>query len=341
MRPPGLETRAPAKVNLVLRVLRRRADGFHELETVFQAVSLADRVRVWTGAGAREAVSGRTEEGSRSSLGERDDIVLRVDGPDLGPIESNLAYRAVRRFRDEIPLEGPVAVHLTKKIPAGAGLGGGSSDAAAVLRCLAVGTGLGPDRRLADMAADLGSDVPFFVSGSGRALGRGRGEVLTTLDALPPAHLVLALPEVHVATEEAYAALAKSRRSSPRRESGRGAAVDLIEAGAAVDRVDEGAASLSGARGRLPGWEDVIRHGRNDFEAVIASRHPEVEASLVGLRSAGASLALLSGSGSACFGLFGDVRQARAAAEALSERLGWPFAPVRTLPSMPEVVLVS
>lgn len=286
---------APAKVNLFLKVLGRRPDGFHALETLFQAVDLCDELRVERGAPG---------------------VRLRVDGPDLGPAEDNLAHRAARAFLDHAGLAATagVDVRLAKRIPAGAGLGGGSSDAAATLRCLAaLWPGTVGGRDLAALAMALGSDVPFFLGPAGLALGEGRGERLEALDPLPPGHLVLVLPPVHVATGGAYAALARSRE-------GRDAPVPRPRTGARVPRA----------------WSDVAALAENDFEAVVPGIHPPVAAALEALRAAGARPALLSGSGGACFGVFPRRAEAEGAAADLSRALGWPALAVRTLPRIPD-----
>ena len=158
-------TLAPAKVNLVLRIGGKRADGFHELVTIFQAVSLADEVEV--------SVKPRPSEDSIS--GADNGVDLFVDGPDLGPTEQNLAWRAASEFLRQSGHRGTVSIHLKKHIPAGAGLGGGSSDAAAVLRCLATLMDFTDREALHEIAARLGSDVTFFLGASPTAIGRGRG----------------------------------------------------------------------------------------------------------------------------------------------------------------------
>lgn len=278
----------PAKVNLFLRVLGERADGYHEIETIFQAVSLHDDL-------AMDLVSG----------GE---VGLDVAGADVGPPTSNLAYLAARAVLDAAGSDMGVHVRLEKRIPAGAGLGGGSSDAAAALRCAnaLLGDPLG-DAELADIAGGLGSDVPFFLGASTLALGRGRGELLEALPPLPDAHLVLVLPPVHVDTGWAYGALTEHRRAG-------------------------GEAPRPGSHGDAPRtWADVAGLAVNDFEAVVPSAHREVAASLDALRKAGATPALLSGSGSACFGIFADAESARRAAELLSGSLPWPSLVARTL----------
>ncbi|MDH3272388.1 MAG: 4-(cytidine 5'-diphospho)-2-C-methyl-D-erythritol kinase [Gemmatimonadota bacterium] len=292
-----VEVEAPAKINLFLRVLDRRPDGFHEIDTVFQAVSLADRVVV-------------SVDASRPSS-----IALEVDGPDLGAPESNLAYRAVDAFRRGVGVDGAIRVELTKRIPAGAGLGGGSSDAAAVLKCLAHATGFDDPAFLRSLGGQLGSDVPFFLGASPLARGRGRGEQLTGLEPLSEVHLVLALPAVHVATGPAYSALAAHRH------------------GAAATR-----ASAEEPGPAWPSsWDEVSARAVNDFEAVILGRHEEIARAHETLRAEGADPVLLSGSGAAVFGGFGDASSAEHAALVLEARCGWPFVAVTTLRDMPAV----
>lgn len=291
---------APAKVNLSLRVLGKRGDGFHEIRTVFQALDLGDEVEV-----------------ARGGAG----IALEVVGPDLGPMEDNLAYRAADAFLQSTGEARGARIVLTKRVPAGAGLGGGSSDAAAVLRALAHASSSPVDpASLMSMGARLGSDVPFFLGASPLALGVGRGEVLEALPPLPPADVVLALPDVHVSTAEAYAAL------------GRGV---LPEGAGAPPEVP----SSRWADGHPPdAWADLLGTLHNDFEHVVARRHPAVRRSLEALREAGATAATLSGSGGASFGVFRDRAEAVAAADALTLELGWSFVATRTLTRWPEPV---
>lgn len=288
---------APAKVNLFLRVLDRRSDGYHELETLFQAVSLTDELSVTLTAA------------------DVSHIRLQVEGPDLGPVDSNLAYRAASRFAEETGLTAVIDLTLLKYIPAGAGLGGGSSDAAAVLRCLAELTETDDAQLLLRIGSELGSDVPFFLSKSPTALGRGRGELLTELPSLAETHLVLALPPVHVSTGEAFGALDAARTPLPSASEG-------AEVLRNQPMPDVGGLELARVLKDL---------ARNDFESVVTPAHPQIGESIEGLRSAGASLALLSGSGAASFGVFPSERAAEQAARDLEERLGWPFLAVRTL----------
>ena len=286
-----VELVAPAKLNLSLRVLGRRPDGYHEIETLFQAIDLADEVTVELGG---------------------DGVALSVEGADLGPPEDNLAVRAAVAYRIATGLREGVRISLRKRIPAGAGLGGGSSDAAAVLAGLAALVTDDDSGRLRDLGANLGSDVPFFLASSPLALGRGRGERLTPLEPLPVADAVLVLPPVHVSTAAAYRAL---------------------------DAQPLGRAAADAPPSPTPrSWDDVRARACNDFEASVAARHPEVARSLEALGGAGARLAMLTGSGSACFGLFDDRGRAVETADAVGRVLGWPARAVRTLARMPDPV---
>jgi 4-diphosphocytidyl-2-C-methyl-D-erythritol kinase len=287
-----LLVRAPAKVNLFLRVLGRREDGFHELLTVFQAIGLFDRIEV-----------SLTDGG----------IALEVVGPDLGPDPENLAFRAARALLEEVNTPLGARIRLEKHIPAGAGLGGGSSDAAGVL--VAVNRLLGgplPSDRLASIGADLGSDVPFFLGEEPLALGRGRGESLVALPSLPEATLVLVIPPAPVGTDGAYAALAEHRR----------------------ERGWKPPENLPGP-GAWRAWSDVSDLAANDFEDVVPRMYPEVAAGLRALADTGAEVTMLSGSGGACFGLFVDERAAEAARGVLEARLAWPVRTAKTLSSFP------
>jgi 4-diphosphocytidyl-2-C-methyl-D-erythritol kinase len=284
---------APAKINLRLRVLGKRPDGYHDIDTIFQAIDVCDDVSVSL------AVSG---------------IRLEVQGPDLGPLHENLAYRAAASLSAVLGFGGGIRIHLTKRIPAGAGLGGGSSDCAAVLRCLAALLDLDDtDARISRVAAELGSDVPFFLGGSTLARGCGRGEVLEPLEPLPSRDVVVVAPPIHVGTAAAYRSLAAERRASGQ---------------ASTPHPDAG---------RMPrSWDDVAQQAWNDFQAVIADINPEITRAIEAIEDAGAAFALMSGSGSSVFGLFGDRARAERAAAELTDALGWPCRIARTLESFPE-----
>jgi len=254
----GVTIRVPAfaKLNLDLRVLFKRADGFHELRSIFQTISLSDEIRI----GFRRA--------RRTAIG----MGGNVDIPD------NLIVRAAKLCLDEMKTTAAVDFTLEKRIPMGAGLGGGSSDAAAVLLALPRLAGkVLPVERLMALAAQLGSDVPFFLLG-GTAAALGRGEELYPLEDLSSRHVLVVSPEVHVSTPEAYRAL--SARLTP----------------------DAVASKLAGFQGRL--WRRDPAGARNDFEEVVFEQHPELKAIRNRLLRAGASTAMMTGSGSSLFGIF-------------------------------------
>ena len=256
--------RAPAKINLRLKVGAREPSGFHGIETTFCALELSDEITLDAGAG----------EG----------IALQVEGPDLGPADDNLAVRAARAFLDRAGRPLGIAIRIRKRIPAGGGLGGGSSDAAAVLRALA---GLLPghvdEAGLHEAARSLGSDVPFFLAGHPLALGTGRGDVLAPVPTLPSVPVLLVFPPFPIATVDAYRWLDDDR------------------AMAAPD-ADPGAE----AEGVPPhgSWDDVACHAVNDFEGPVFARFPDLAAARSALAESGARPALLSGSGSTLFGVF-------------------------------------
>jgi 4-diphosphocytidyl-2-C-methyl-D-erythritol kinase len=181
------------------------------------------------------------------------------------------------------------------------------------LKCLASLAGVEDHEALHDIACELGSDVPFFLGDSPLALGRGRGELLTPIPALPEAHFVLALPPVHVSTAEAYAELPAAMSATPR-------SFDSISA---------------------QQWDGMVSLAENDFEDVVCKRHEEVRASLAALRATGALMAQLSGSGAASFGLFPDRSRAERAATHLTERFGWPFVTTWTRRHLPRPTKVA
>lgn len=272
--------RAPAKVNLRLRVREREPSGFHRLETLFCALELADEITL------------EVEEGR--------DVRLDVDGPVPGPPEENLAVRAARAFLRHAGLERSIGIRLRKRIPAGGGLGGGSSDAAAVLRGLdRLLPGALSASRLRDLALDLGSDVPFFLSGSVLSWGAGRGEILTRAEALPSAPVLLLFPGFPVSTRDAYGWLDRDR----------------ADAGSALG--DDG---LAAARTGPASWDEAAALAANDFEGPVFRRHPELRRLRDLLREADARIALLSGSGSSLFGIFADDLAAHRAIALLRSR---------------------
>ena len=265
-----------AKINLDLRVLNRNPDGFHELRTVFQTISLADTIEI------------EYERARRTEISIDDPLAI----PD------NLALRAARAVLDALKLHARVHVRLRKRIPMGAGLGGGSSNAAAVLLALPV---LAGGRRLefeqlSGIAAALGSDVPFFLTG-GTALALGRGTEIYELPELRPEPILLVASGLHVATGPAYQALGRglTDASSSSRINGFQAFCRIL----ASERSAKAAGSFSA----------------NDFEAVVFRQYPQLQTIERKLSKLDASVRM-TGSGSAIFGVFGS-RQKRDRAEAV------------------------
>jgi len=266
---------APAKINLALEILGRREDGYHALRSVMVPIALADELTF--------------EPGAR--------FAFDCDPPSLAA--DNLVLRALARIGRA---DAPVRIVLRKRVPAGAGLGGGSSDAAAVLRAAMNGVFGATEARdwIADARA-LGSDVPFFLA-DGPALVEGTGERVTALGAPPPWWVVLVVPNAHVPTAAAYAALAQSRATHPAPTRPRGGSAAL-RCGEALQRADYGA---------------VLAALTNDFERIVRGAYPAVDETLRALGDAGApGRAMLSGSGGACFALFADEPGARAFAAKL------------------------
>ncbi len=282
LRPQALQLQAYAKVNLFLRVLDKRPDGFHNIRTLFQTVSLSDSLSVRITPASRPAVQ------------------LTCSREDLQG-EDNLAWRAADQMLRLTGLAAQIEITLDKAIPSGAGLGGGSSDAAAVIRAVASMLPTRPDAQaLFDVAAELGSDVPFLLLG-GSAIGTGRGTELKPLADLPPAALAIAQPAVEVSTAWAYRAL-QEHRAALTPDSGK----------SKIERLD--LSSSTPFIGSLPGsTEGVV----NDFESVVFRRYPLIAALKERLQALGAQPALMSGSGSAVFGVFESYQSARLVAQTL------------------------
>ncbi len=270
---PEVRIPAFAKINLRLEVLGKRPDGFHELRTIFQTISLKDELRL-------------------TSTG-KPGIELRVTGNAIlsgEPMKKNLVYRAVHALRHEFKVKDGVAIELRKTIPAGRGLGGGSSDAAAALQGYLRLSKKQIDReRLFEIAATLGADVPFFLEG-GRALGFAKGDEIYALPDIPKLNLLVVSPKsIHVPTPDAYRWLNASQLTNPGDNP-------------RLYRFCALAWSLQG--GPL----------RNDFEEAVFQQHPRLAEIKRDLLQNGATEALLAGSGSAVFAVFPSPAKARRAA---------------------------
>jgi 4-diphosphocytidyl-2-C-methyl-D-erythritol kinase len=276
---PSVSVSALAKVNLFLRVLGRESDGYHGIETLFCLISLADDLHL-------ERREGRG-------------VTVEVEGADLGPPELNLALRAATMVLDATGNRFAAHLRLTKRIPVRAGLGGGSSDAAAALHAANELAGNAvPRHELLQFAARLGSDVPFFLMGSPLALGWGRGERLLRIPALPAAPVLLLTPPTPIGTAEAYAWVDAARQSAGRRGA---VALDLDA---------------------LSRWGDIGRMAGNDFESPVFARHPAVRAAFEALVATHPLLCRMSGSGSTLFAVYRSAGERDDARMMLGRRHG-------------------
>jgi 4-diphosphocytidyl-2-C-methyl-D-erythritol kinase len=263
--------RAHAKINLVLRILAREASGYHGIETLFQLLELHDLVHVRVG----------TMAPSLTCAGP----TMPTGG--LGPVEQNLAWRAAMAYTEASGWDTGWEIEIEKQIPVGGGLGGGSADAAAVLRAFEAlsPTPLGMERLL-QTAGTLGADVPFLVSGESLAWAWGRGDRLLPLPALPPATVLLAVFPDGVNTGAAYGAFARAREA-------RG---DTVQA-------------LSYPAGAFSSWASIATLATNDFEPVVSEMHAGVAGVLPLLRNmaetanrhGATAIGMMSGSGATCF----------------------------------------
>jgi len=275
--------RASAKVNLALEVLGKRADGYHEIATVLQAVDLFDRIAVETA----------------------DSLSLHTDDPDLPTDEGNLVMRAARLLQKAAGIETGARIRLQKRIPVAAGLGGGSSDAAATLWGLSRLWKLRwPTARLQELAVELGMDVPFFL-GAGRAVARGRGEQLAPLPGGGGYALVLVNPRVPLSTREVYGRVPTGWRAEP-------VGTDRVVEALRTRNVNRVAAALT-----------------NNLEALVEPVLPVIGRMKAALLAAGALGAIMSGSGPTVFGMARSLDHARQIRSRVS-RAGWACWAVRT-----------
>jgi len=285
-----IKFKTPAKINLGLHIHGKREDGFHELETIFQMVSLYDDVEL-------ELLSSG--------------IKLECDTPGVPTDDTNLVCKAALLLRQSYQVEGKgVSIRLKKKIPFGAGLGGGSGNAAGVLMGLNRLWDLNIEReKLLALAAELGSDVPFFLT-SPCALGMGRGEQLKVLKPCAKFQVLLVFPGFPVATSWVYQNL---KLKLTKRENN----ISIL-------RKNLSLSDITSLGSRL----------YNDLEPVVIQRFPEVQVVKDELRAWGALGVLLSGSGSTVFGIFDDPEKARVACAGLNGT--WERVIVETIESLTE-----
>jgi 4-diphosphocytidyl-2-C-methyl-D-erythritol kinase len=277
-----MQLSAPAKVNYRLDVLGRREDGYHDLRMVMQRVDLCDELDI--------------------SLSERPGIRVACGSAGVPDGPGNIAWRAADRLVKLSGREAGIDISITKRIPVAAGLGGGSSDAAAVLMGVNELLGLGlSQERLMGIGVKLGADVPFFIF-KRPALAEGIGDRLTPLDEVPALWVVLVNPGIHVSTAWVYQNLQLTKKVA--------------------------AAIIPRSYGSL---DEVCAVLANDLEPVTFARFPVVRELKEQLIAAGARGALMSGSGSTVFGLFAEEVAARRAADEIAKDRGWFSVAVRTL----------
>jgi len=283
-----------AKVNWSLRILGKRPDGYHEVRTILQTVSLEDQIRFEV-----------SDEG----------IQLVCDDPSIPTDDRNLVVRAAKSLKKRYRVEKGARIRLLKRIPAKGGLGGGSSNAAVSLVALSHLWELKPSRsELIEIASELGSDVPFFLFG-GIALGTGTGATISSLqtdESCTQKHLIIITPRATVSTVDAYAAI-----SAP--------ALTTMEPESILPVSHIGAKSEDSVP--CPA-DDALQ---NDFESVIFDIEPEIRRARDTLLQAGATGALLAGSGSSVFGVFADRRAQQKAIENIQVESGWRISPCVTL----------
>ena len=277
-----------AKVNLGLRVLSQRADGYHDLNTIFQTVSLHDTIEV--------------------SLIDGPHTVLSCNDRSLAVNESNLVICAAKALRDRFGAERGARIRLRKRIPAQAGLGGGSADAAITLLVLAKLWELNCSRdELITIGSQLGADVSFFFHG-GTARATGIGEQIESLDDIEPKWLLIVKPNANISTADAYRALDERSLTSLIPET----ILSSSQPTADSDKID-------------------LANLINDFEAVVFDLEPEIRRAKSALLKAGADAALLAGSGSAVFGVFDSEDAQRRAIQAIELETGWRVFPCKTV----------
>jgi 4-diphosphocytidyl-2-C-methyl-D-erythritol kinase len=300
MTGPAARIQAQAKLNLYLRILTREESGWHSIETIFHRIELADEVVLRV---------------------EQDDVrTIDVKGAQVGPAESNLAWRAAVAYQEAAAWPRGFTIELDKKIPIGAGLGGGSADAGAVLRLLdSLARNPIGERRLLAIAAELGTDVPFLASREVMALAWGRGERMLGLTPLPQHDVLLVTPDFEVITQDAYDWIDSDRRSDgdPMRYS----ASDLLLI----------------TEEMLSSWRAVAKVSRNDFIPTVSQRHPRITDLLDAFKETGSLLCSMTGSGSTLFGIYDPLP----APTALGAFEGTTMNPTRTADKVVQPVRIG
>ena len=275
-----------AKINWILRVLGKRDDGFHELFTVFQTLSLHDTLHI--------------EEG--------EDLSLTCDVPDLPTDERNLIIKAAKVFQGSICSPGGARMHLEKRMPSPGGLGGGSSNAAvAMVGLRRLWRADITDTQLQEIAAEIGSDVPFFLHG-GTAIGTGRGEVIDPIDDIAAENMLIVAPEVDVSTSQAFSDLNADALTYEARDH-----------------------ILTVCRNEARSLDPLRSVLKNDFEASVFAAYPEIARVKQTLLDLGAVNAAMSGSGASVFAVFDNKETRQAAQKALDHESTWRKFAVSTI----------
>ncbi len=284
--PDGFSLLSFAKINWTLRILGKRTDGFHELCTVFQTVSLHDTLHFEP---ARE-------------------ISLTCDQESIPVDDRNLVVQAAEILHREFGISSGAKIRLDKSIPSPGGLGGGSSNAAAALIGLCRLWGRSVENAcLTAIAAELGSDVPFFLDG-GSALGTGRGEIIEPLADINASEMLLVTPDASVSTADAFKALAAPALTLEAPES-----------------------SLTVCRNEAVSLDPLHSVLINDFESTVFAEHPEITRVKETLLDLGASNAAMSGSGSSVYAVFDNKETRQAAQKALDREITWRKFAVSTV----------
>ncbi len=319
--------RSFAKINIGLEIGPRRGDGFHNLRTLYQTISLHDRLRI--------------------DLARGTGVEIRSKDPRVPEDESNTCWRMAERAMKTLKARGRVVIQVDKSLPVQGGMGGASSNAIATLLAIErlVGKELAPEERLL-LAAEVGSDLPLFLVG-GTVLGVGRGEEVYPVEDLPALDCVAVMPDVAISTPKAFADWdAKNQAGSGDEQPGSAAeSAGKLTADSGSVRLNgfsrAAFAWLSGSSTGVPAKNsgnraealllDLVRAGiENDFERVVFPQHSELRAVKRALEREGAAYASLSGSGSTVYGLFGSAELAEKAATRLSAE-GMPAVATKTL----------
>jgi len=285
---PTLKLPAFAKINLGLLVIGKRPDGYHEIDTVFQTISLHDTITL--------------------TVTNNQEIALSCDDRSLPTDAENLVYRAAQALQSRFAPDKGARIRLEKRIPAQAGLGGGSSDGAVALLGLAYLWELDATvEELSEIAGSLGADVSFFFFG-GTARGTGTGDAMAPLPDITNRFLLLIKPNARISTSDAYRSL------------------------------NAGSLTTVNAKTILPSseWSGVSYSFysetlQNDFEPVVFELEPEISRAKVALMNAGAEAALLAGSGSAVFGIFDSEDAQKRAIQVIELESGWRVFPCSTV----------